>query len=1246
MARYPQFIDNTRKSMSDVLNDIAPSYDQLSIATGYWDLAGTLRIIDQLENYSQIRLLIGKEPIAHRYQKKFNIDLNDPDHVFPDADIKNDLENYSNSENYNDLRKTLLKLVALIENKQLQVKIYRDPRLHAKAYIFGALGAGDSVGIIGSSNFTEAGLTSNSELNFLTDDYKIVEFEPQTAKQENGHHTWFNELWNSEEAIEWTGDFIEILRDSPLGDFTYGPFDVYMRTLMELFPDELIEVDPFSDEIEAILHPFQNQNALSLRRKLESLGIAMLSDSVGLGKTITAAAIIKQYLEEGKRNIVILPPASLKRQWIDELQGERWNLVEGRDFRIISQQDGRTIDELLRFSKKQKYTSNEVDLFIVDEAHNLRNQGNTRHQQVLELFQENPNSRVLMLTATPINNSLMDFANQIQLGLKGDLVSRNVPYQSKKSGSLEYIDFFEALKRIQSEATRAERRGEVFDWEHNKNTLVTGIRHYLVRSTRQGVLKRNAMKAIGDQKFFFPKAKVEQFSYKYHDSDNHFIKEQIAQKVPTLFEGIDVSQIDLELVGEITQRTAHPLDIFQEALDNQTEGNFSWLVEKWAVHESYEGRPLYKVQGAKETIIPLIFKIINVLGFTPYRPDSYLHTIYNKSVSEIRALNIKGKEANRFRIQLSIHNMLHVTWLKRLESSTATLLKSVDNYLDRVALFEKWLNQGYIVSLTDASLLAKEYAEDIERAFEDYESYMQELDESIQSGSLTEVKRKGIERRIASEVDYNLKQLRIDIERDKEICSFLKSLLEVLSQAEHDEKLKTFAHNIGQRIKSEEYGKKVIVFSFFSDTINYLRDSLPDMMEAIIPGFSKQAEFVSGDMSTVENIARRFSPRSKNYDLEKGETEINYLFATDVLSEGQNLQDAGILVNYDLHWNPVRMIQRNGRINRLGSVFGEILIANARPHDDLELYLNLVRRLERKISTINNTVGNDQSVLGEVENPIEFTDTYYTTSIFDEDPEKAKKALDELEGQSDLLDWVDSYSLELRNFIDMNKETGEVSRLLKMPNGKWNYLPRKHDTDLFLTTQNEVFGLYRTQGQFAHTGEKIRDVGFVKIDKEAKARGPFSQVRASYVQEQDVLKLIKTTPDDNRRQVDRIKVDRRQYIEKGKTEISVQFESESSVYSILPSGKKALEILSEYFDDNLLRIISNGVRRSNEKREFERIVREINREVREHGSPFTTTVRRFENLLKTLLQYELMEKQLDKVEGVLFYAKQEQIEQD
>jgi ERCC4-related helicase len=141
------------------------------------------------------------------------------------------------------------------------------------------------------------------------------------------------------------------------------------------------------------------------------------------------------------------------------------------------------------------------------------------------------------------------------------------------------------------------------------------------------------------------------------------------------------------------------------------------------------------------------------------------------------------------------------------------------------------------------------------------------------------------------------------------------------------------------------------VFTYFADTLKYLEEKLP---EYLVKG--NNIEFALGTKGEIEDYAKRFAPISKRYQLKQGEKEIDFLMATDKLSEGQNLQDCGMIVNYDLHWNPVRMIQRNGRINRLGSLHEEIFIFNFRPTEQLESYLKLVSKLQDKINLIRYTL--------------------------------------------------------------------------------------------------------------------------------------------------------------------------------------------------------------------------------------------------------------------------------------------------
>ena len=259
-------------------------------------------------------------------------------------------------------------------------------------------------------------------------------------------------------------------------------------------------------------------------------------------------------------------------------------------------------------------------------------------------------------------------------------------------------------------------------------------------------------------------------------------------------------------------------------------------------------------------------------------------------------------------------------------------------------------------------------------------------------------------------------------------------------------------------------------------------------------------------------------------------------------------------------------------------------------------------------------------------------------NIFDDDIDKASKAMERFENTEDILDWVDNYSTELRKFIDAHKEDGAIKRIQSIPDGKWNYLPKS--TEIF-EDPDYVIGLYKAKGKISATGALIKDIGFVSIEKSSEKRGPFSSLQAKYIQEKDALKKIQTTPQDNKRMIDKIPVDRSEYIKKGSTEISVQFESANPVYSIKQQGMRALEILKTFFDSsyNLVGIIEKGIRYSNDKRTFEQIVREVNKQFKENGKLNPRVIKNFENLLIKLLQDESDEKRIEKVEGVLFYAK-------
>lgn len=1207
--KYPKLIDNQRVTLAEVLREIVPSHKHLSIATGYWDIHGTAELIDELSSYESIRLIIGHEPMYNSYLKNTNLklDIEKLQSDFPESLFKADFENIPSDVKNEKIRQTVSKLSDLISKGVLKVKVFQKPMLHAKAYIFGNYSDSNAVGVVGSSNFTLAGLTGNAELNSLEDDFRIVTFKPMSENHDNGHLSWFDFFWNHADAKDWTGDFSTLISDSKFGELTFSPYEVYIKSLMEIYSDELDPPIVLSKEIKDVLYIFQNRNAGILINKLNRMGIALLSDSVGLGKTITAGAVIKHYLESasGKANIQIITPASLKQQWIDDLSS-----VLGVDYldgayNIISQQDINSLEKLHQEYQKEWRRTKSIDLFVIDEAHNLRSQKGKRYEVILKLLQQHPNSHILMLTATPINNALLDIVNLIQLASKGSTKSLPVSYIRPNGKETERIDFYEAIKRIQSAINKSKSSEEAEKiLERVKPTIHEGLRHYLVRSTRQGVEAEGSILDKNGELRAFPNSAIESINYEYNQKITDHVHEQIKFNCEEFFESIDPTTINLTLISEFTQQSSHPLDFIKRIMNDS-----SLIPEIFDIDNSILIHNSIKLEESERKLVPNILQIIRMLGFTAYRPHIYKHSYYGKNIPIIRSLDKLPFEVS---VQLTIHNILHVTWLKRLESSPYALLISIKNYRTRLNKLLNYLKQGYIVTFSNLAILESIYndGEDIERAFSDYDIFLEnKIDTSLRNTDSQDYVTRGIEKVLADSKIYNVEQYERDLIRDLKILELLENLLREVSLPENDIKMIKLKDNIVSVLNSGVYGKKVLVFSFFADTIDYLKKNLHQMMLPFNSNFLNEAEFITGQTAKAEEIVRRFSPASKKYTLAPTEYELNYLFATDVLSEGQNLQDSGYLINYDLHWNPVRMIQRNGRINRIGSKYKEVLIANMKPTSELEMYLNLVYRLESKIKTIRNTIGLDQSVLSRSDiNPIQFIEKYYQNG-----------ELPEVDDQ--FLAHTDEHVIELRKFLGENKDNIHViDRVRNMPLGKWNYLSSR------INQGKKIISLTRVQGYTVKSRRFFEDKFFIEVEL---AQGEYV---ASYIDFTKALDILRTQKDDNLRQIDSITYDRVTVYMRSTGEAKRQTNNPESRYIIMPRYLTALTIIADYLLDlgkiDIKGIIENGVNKINIQSDLELVLRKVIKEQSEVGSISVDTVNKFRNVLMTIINLQQEEKEI------------------
>ena len=1040
----PKIVDNNRRVYLDLIKQIAPKYDELSIATGYWDLAGTKLVIDELKNFKKIRLLIGREPLIPRH-KSYR-----PEPDYPDADFYFDLERLIPDP---ALKQVVIELKELIKKGVLEVKVYRKAFLHAKCYIFGGYSSHEAVGVIGSSNFTQNGLTHNTELNAVESDHRIVTFQPQTKEQEVGHLYWFDQLWSDPDSENWQGKFTELLEESPVGDVLFSPYETYIRTLYELYKEDLEDIVIGQNRNSAYeLLEFQKRNVQHLLKKLDKYSVAMLSDSVGLGKTITAIEVVKHYTESdiGRKRVVIVCPKSLKPQWEREL------LKSGiPNLKPVVLQNLQAIEDEKRLDDIAS-----VALFVIDESHNLRKTTGTRYEALLEWIKKNKKAHVLLLTATPINNELQDLTNQILLGTRGFGDSIKVTTVDAHTGLSGTKDFVRAVEDLQKKIKKQINQGQDVNYEEIKRVMGPIIRSIVVRRTRHGIEKEYGHLIIDGQERHFPKAMPEKFAYS--------LPENLVENVLSIkSEILDLKHIYSKNPEEIADKCTvlkHPLD----QLD---------LIEKnLSEKELKEESPIY-----------FVFQLILMLGFIPYRWRIYRTEYYGKTTEEIEDLKLPGDKSRELQQQRGIYGIFRTIFLKRMESSVRAIVISLNNYRVKLKLFEEGLKRNKIVGM------------------DDIESLRTALESEDEDGLLEAVdKDTGTQPLILDEVDerkYNLDALKLDIKRELELIDVIQKQLTFFEQ--NDTKLAALVDLLKRIDKEKPAGEKVLVFSYFADTINYLEEKLKGSVVT-----EKTAAFVSSkNRQDADDYASLFSPKSKIYSLREGETELKYLFSTDVLSEGQNLQDCGVIVNYDLHWNPVRMIQRNGRINRLGSTYDRVFVYNMNPLQKLDLYLRLVKRLEGKINMINNTIGNDQSVLGEAANPIEYIENL--KDLYSEEAQKRAKAMEDLEKAGDFLLVEDDFILDLKKFDRDEKNSPEYkTKIYRIPRGKWAILPdgqRGNEIEIMVLSS-----LFNDETKLVPE--------FIKMNLKGSNRSAMTTLEA--------LQRLKTDETQNQRKPDRITCDK------------------------------------------------------------------------------------------------------------------------
>jgi SNF2 family DNA or RNA helicase len=964
----PFVIDNQAHRLSDALNDLLSQSigKPLDIVTAYFAISGYRLVRDRLHQVGAFRLLLGSEPHT-------GADVG----LRPNAEaLKKRLQGDLEAEPFNEpTLKMVEELIAFLRADKVEVRLYDKGFLHAKAYLFHQ----DNVGpnnradrlrpfgaIVGSSNFTGPGLVSNKELNLvhrvilpteeavdreaaerasyleqLRDRQTLLDPAgvdvPDDArrfiKSEVGARAitdlmgWYERLWA--DSVDFKEELIELLDASKFGTKEYTPYEVYTKALYEYFKEELGENAPELARSAVDLAEFQEDAAKKARRILARYDGVLIADSVGLGKTWIGKKLLEDFAYHRRQKAVVVCPASLRQMWQRELASAT----------IAAQVLG--MEELGRDTFDPS-PYGDADVLLIDESHNFRNDRANRYEALDEMIQRNggrgrdgEHKKVILISATPINNDLYDLANQVRL------FTQSQPDYFREAGIGDFNAYFRRARRlVRNDDVSA---GVV---------LFNLLEEIMVRNTRPYIRTAYPNATIKGKPVAFPNRRLHTVTY------------------------------DL----------------------GKTYG------------------------GLYEEIV----KAIDSLSLAPYKLEAY------KKKSAITDEEKHKFEQGR---EEGLVGIFKTRFLKRLESSIEAFRLSLRRALTFEETYKDYLLDGKVVSSHDFQkairFLARDEEDDLAAgSLADELDAVEEAKEYIRSLPTVDLNQ------------YELRRLTHDVQADVDTLKGLYDRTEAL--AAKDGKLETLKKLLAGDLR----GKKVLIFSTFKDTTRYLHRRLTgDANWLKLAGNPRVRRIDSGNHPDERGqIIAQFAPVASagtifESDQPSGRIanpshqQIDILISTDVLSEGQNLQDCGLLINYDLTWNPIRLVQRNGRIDRIGSPHKQIGIYNMFPEDELEELLHLVERLTNRISTIDDLGLLDASVLGEVVHPRAFNTI---RRIRDEDG----AVLDEEEARAELA----GPEMLLKQLKDLLNRDG-ANVLTSLPNGIHSGLRREKCYGMFFYFQ-------------------------------------------------------------------------------------------------------------------------------------------------------------------------------------------------
>ena len=858
---HPEFVDNQNdNTLAAALNCVlAPpeeageadaSPDAVRIATAFFNPSGFAEIADRLRAIREVRLMLGADLATTRPDDRRRLDENDG--MFERRRLQSGLRTLDGTLRWERDRmpfnrtsgRALRVLVEALRARNMEVRRYEQAFLHAKAYIFTLCEETNADGegiLVGSSNLTRAGLTSNLELNLGRYERAVVERATR----------WFDELWDEAEPYDLSELFEEVF-------WPRTPWEIFLRVLWQLYGDEIQEDAAVDDNLP--LTSFQKHGVARALRLIRDTGGAIVADEVGLGKTFIAGELLQIYRERRQRALLICPAELRDTTWRKFLT--RFELfVECLSYEeLASDIQLRDAQRPNARQEKLQRSIDEYQFVVVDEAHNCRNPDAPTRAGVLRRLLFGRRRDLLLLTATPVNNSLWDLYHLIRFFVRQDA---------------HFAD-----RGILSIRKRFEQAMHQDPASLSPDLLYPIIDATTVKRTRQFVKKHYA----GDQ---------------ITGPDN--------RPTPIVFP----TPRALTLRYNLDDLLPGFFDRLEEALDPDDD---------------------------------------ECIAFARYTPDTYLLE------------NVDEEEDARSR---ALIGLLRSLLLKRFESSIYAFRRTTQKMIDEHGAFLQALDAGSVVTTE----FMKELAADDEAVLED----------------LLEA----TPHRLPAEL-YDVDRLRAAVERDRAKLAALAAEVADVTPKE-DPKLEALTQALNEIARQarrdaidgvdEAQKRKVLVFSFFEDTVRWIRDFLRREIGArpgLAPYRGRMAAVGGSDdideMSRSEAV-QGFAPVSMEAPPGRDDDLYDLLLSTDVLAEGVNLQQCRNVINYDMPWNPMRLVQRHGRIDRIGSPHPRVYMRTIFPADRIDRLLNLEQRILNKLAMAAASVGVAAPIEGAVHGTQVFTET-------------------------------------------------------------------------------------------------------------------------------------------------------------------------------------------------------------------------------------------------------------------------------